>query len=402
MTETNVQIQGPAVRYAVYGVALVAAFAGGMVASTAVQWLRTGQIDSGSPLLTLNDLDLNYIDEVVSKINANYLGDPVDAQAATYGTVRGLVESFDDPYTNYLTPEQSESYFQSANNEFEGVGITLVYRDSTTVIESVLEGQPAEAAGIESGDYINTVNGEEVIGLRPYEVADKIKGESGTEVDIEVYRPSVDDLLSFTVTRASIDLPNIDWEWSEQQSDIAIIRIYRFTEDSVQAFNRRWDEVVDEVVAAGAAGVIVDLRNNPGGYVDSVIYVAEEFLPSGTKIMSEETKGGRQLTSEDNRVGSFETIPVSVMVNRGSASASEIFAAAMQDNERAQVIGTETVGKGVEQKLVELSDGGLLTVVFRRWLTPNGINIDSENPIQPDIMVEEADQQVETALKALE
>lgn len=384
--------------------AITLSYALGILTTQVIQLAsRSAPINSGiSEQVSIEDIDSIYINRVLERLSSEYLGEYPDTETLTYGAIKGIVESMGDKYTSFLDPEESEAYFSSANNEFEGVGIVLGTEDSYTIVETVLEGNPADKAGLLSGDYITDVDEASVIGMSPYEVASLIRGEAGTEVKLTVYRSSTDDTLVFDVERARIDLENLDWEMLDE--NIAHISIYRFTEDSVRAFNQNWDSLVDEVVAAGPDSIVIDLRNNPGGYVDSVRYVAEEFLSNGEVIFAEEYRSGNIANAVDQRSGQFEDIPVVVLVNQGSASASEIFAAAIQDNNRGQVVGLETVGKGVEQKLVQLDDGSLLIVVFRRWLTPDGKNISADDPIIPDILIEntlDEDLQLNKAIELL-
>ena len=376
---------------------IIASFGGGVLSGTLAEGIR------GDVQVNYSErLDAEFMNEVLSQLDETYLGDGIgDSKALTHGAIKGMVASLDDKHTSYLDPAEAEEYFQSANSEFEGIGITLSSEDGITEIETVLDGQPAQSAGLNSGDLIVEVDGVDTTELQAAEVATLIRGEAGTTVKIEVFRPSISERVVFDIVRSRIDLPNIEWELID---DVAVIKIYRFTEDSLQSFVNNWDRTVAEVRQQNPRGVVVDVRNNPGGFVDGVVYVAEEFLPNGQVVLQEETKGGRRLESIDQRTGSFEGLPLVVLVNEGSASASEILAGAVQDNNRGQVVGVSTVGKGVEQRLITLSDESLLIVVFRKWLTPAGRNIDSDHPILPDVIIESipAVGEDEQLVKALE
>ncbi len=337
--------------------------------------------------------DTNFIGTVLNELNRLYLGEIPGSADLTYGVAEGIVNALDDKYTSFLTPEQAQDYLSFNDSAYEGIGVQLGYEEQYTVVVSPLDGYPGQIAGLLPGDFILEVDGEDVTGVRPEIVATMIRGEAGTTVSLFIYRTDTQEAFQVDVLRQKIDLENITYK--ELEEGIYHIDILKFTEGAqgnksgVQVFNSEWDKVVDEIAAESPKGLIVDLRNNPGGYVDSVRYVAEEFLKTGQIIMREQEKGeATERLYHDDRVGVFEDIPVIVLVNSGSASASEIFAAAIRDNYVGKVVGESTVGKGVEQQLVSLNDGSLMLIVFRRWLTAGGQQLTSDNPIVPDVMVE--------------
>lgn len=368
-------------------VVVVAMFATGLLVGLNANQNRT------SGLSQLPD-SLNYqlIQEVYSKIDANYIQDLPQGLQLSQGVIKGIVEGLDDTYSAYLNPKEAEDYLNSTGSNFEGIGVQLGFKEDYTVVETVFEGSPAEKAGLLAKDIITEVNGESVAGLRPEVVATKIRGQAGTTVKLRIFRESLNDFSEFNIVRAQIDIKNIDFQVLED--GIVKINIRKFTErqsgaqSGIQVFNRQWDEVVNQVKALNPKGLIIDMRGNPGGYVESVKYVAEEFLKDGQIIMRERDRNSGETIFKDNRQGQFEGLPVSVIVNEGSASASEILAAAIQQNNLGKIVGQQTVGKGVEQKLIPISDGSLLILVFRSWLTPNGDQISQENPIKPDFEVE--------------
>ena len=232
-----------------------------------------------------------------------------------------------------------------------------------------------------------------------YEVVALIRGPAGTKVVLKLYRPATKKELEVTIIRGSIDIENASYV--SLNDKIAEIKVYKFTEADVNAFNVLWDKAVNEVISSNAKGVVIDLRNNPGGYVSSVEYALGEFFPQNTVVFMEESKSGVRVEHKVNRNGKLLNIPVVVLVNEGSASASEIFAGAIQDLGRGKIVGTTTVGKGVEQKVLPLSDGSLLQVVFQKWLTPKGNNINKKEPITPDYIIEDLEQQNQKALELL-
>lgn len=324
--------------------------------------------------------------EVLSKIRNEYISKDLDEKKMTYGSIRGLVESLDDKYTLFLDPEEKKEYSSQNAGEFEGIGTTLRYNGEYTLIESPIDGFPAQKAGLMAADMIIEVNGEDMHKKRANYVASKILGEAGTEVKIKVFREKDGTTYEKNITRALIDMENIEFKMLD--NGIAQIKILKFTEASEYDFRLLWDKIITEVVSNNPKGIILDLRNNPGGYVDSAVYVLEEFLPSKTEIFSEVNREGEEVQKFTAREGKLLNIPVVVLVNTGSASASEIVTGALQDHKRAQVVGEPTVGKGVEQKVINLSDGSQINLIFKKWLTPNGHFIKPDDSIKPDQIVE--------------
>lgn len=353
---------------------------------------------------------LSSVEQVYQILKTEYIKDVPPINELSRGMVKGMVEALNDKYSAYLSPDEAKEYFASAGAAFEGIGVQLGFDGEYTTVETPIENSPGQKAGLLPGDVVLQVNGEDVKGKRPEIVATKIRGEAGTVVKLQIYRQKETKVLNFDITRAKIDLKNIDYR--EIENDIFVIDIDKFTESEdgmvsgVQVFNKNWDDIVSAIAAQNPQGIIIDLRGNPGGYVDSVKYVAEEFLTTGQIVMREFDRREGETLYRDDRLGKFETVPVTILVDSASASASEILAAALKENNRAKIIGTTTVGKGVEQKLLNLNDGSLLILVFRSWLTPNGRQISAESPIQPDEKVEfakEAGAKYDTQLtKALE
>lgn len=341
------------------------------------------------------DSNSTYYDEeelgiVYEIIKQRYIGSLPEEQKVTDELIKGLVNALDDPYTIYLTPEETEEYKKSRSGDFEGIGVSLSYDGQNTFVETVFEGFPAENAGVMVGDIIIEVDGEDMNKKTPEIVATKIRGEKGTDVKIKIYRESESALKDLIITRDTILVDNISWEKVDENT--ALIDISQFSDESPSAFNKSWDKVKNQInneYGENLDSLIIDLRNNPGGYVVSVKYVLEDFLKNGSVMMQEREKDKEPVIFKDQRKGLFEDTKVVVIVNQGSASASEIFAAAIKENGRGEIIGMKTVGKGVEQEVIDsLPGGGMLFVVFQEWLTPNGNSLDKENPITPDIIVD--------------
>lgn len=346
---------------------------------------------SSAESISIDELGVNQLTEIYGILESTYINDLPLSKEIEYGLIKGLISSLNDPYTNFLTPQEAEIYLDNRQENFEGIGVTLAYNGEYTYIETVLEGLPAFQNGMMSGDIILEVDGEDMTGKIPQLVASKVRGPKGSEVVLKVFRENdlLGESLEFKIIRDTIVVENIMWK--DEGGGIVSIDISQFNGESPDAFNDAWDYTVNEIQSEvpNLTGIIIDLRNNPGGYVDSVRHTLEEFLPLEASLMGEATKTKETTTYRDGRVGAFEDVNIVVLVNEGSASASEIFAAAIQENNRGKIIGMSTVGKGVEQIIIDdFSDGSLFIVPFQKWLTPSGRSITKEDPIYPDIKVD--------------
>ncbi len=345
------------------------------------------------------NVDVNLLWEVWQKLEDEHISSEIDPKNLVYGAVRGMVNSLDDPYTSFLEPTEVSDYKDSNAGEYQGIGATLKQEGSYVGVESPVDKSPAQKAGIKAGDLILKVDEADMFNKSIYDAVSVIRGEAGTSVKLDIFRPSEQKEYTFNIVREKIDIDNIALE--DLGGGYYKIKLYKFTESDIQEFVTMWDTVITELVAKKPVGVVVDLRNNPGGYVSGVEYVLGDFLESGKIALIEESKNGLRNEHIIQRTGRLLNVPIVVMVNSGSASASEIFAGAIQDYGRGKIIGQKTVGKGVEQKLVTLSDGSLLQVVFQKWLTPLGKNISKNDPITPDVIIKDEDITDQKALEVL-
>ena len=299
------------------------------------------------------------------------------------GAIAGMVDSFGDPYTIYLPPVEAASFEDDISGNFSGVGMEVGLRDSLITIISPLPGTPAEKAGLYAGDIITKINGESTEGMRIDQAVRLIRGEEGTVVEFIIFREGETEFLTIPVTRATIDIPTVK---TEIVGDTFILSLYSFNavaETKVQ-------EALDAFVASRSEKLIVDLRGNPGGFLQSAVDIASYFLPAGKVVVKEESgvEGGDQVFRSRNRqLKEFTPQNLVVLVDGGSASASEILAGALHDHGVATIIGSPTFGKGSVQELVELEGGSSLKVTVARWLTPNGVSI-SDGGLTPDILIE--------------
>ena len=332
----------------------------------------------------VEDIDFGMFWEVWGHVEADYVDENADQQAMFHGAMKGMVNSLDDAGTVYFTAEEYQQYQEQSSGSYEGVGMYLGYENGFVIIEQPIKGSPAEASGAKAGDIILKVDGEALDGKSVEEVVMQIRGEAGTQVTITVISKENSagehDLL---MTREEISVPAITWE--QKEDGIAVIEISRFTESTLPVWKSEWNEVVDEVVASGSDVVIVDLRSNGGGFLEAGVYAAEEFLSPGSLVTSQVLP--RQNTDYKYTVmreSNLRGVEVIVLVNEYTASASEIFAGALQKNNRAIVIGERTTGKGTAQQIFELDDGSALKLTIANGVMPDGVVLSHENPIVPD------------------
>ena len=316
-------------------------------------------------------------------LKSNYLND-VDDTVLIEGAIKGMLESLEDPYTNYATPDQASREVQDRTGSFEGIGAVLQPRNraDNTVVEivNVYRGGPASLAGVQRGDVFASVDGTNVEDFTTDEIVDLVRGPAGTDVTIGFRRAGQAEPILLTMTRGKIDIISV--ESTVLPNNVGYVSINTF------ANQRVYDQLaaqLDELQAQGITSLILDLRNNGGGLLDQGIRVADEFLTQGDIVYQRARGVTQRLATADP---AYFDLPMVVLVNGNSASASEIVAGALQDNGRAQVVGEETFGKGVGQSVVSLTDGGQLVYKSFEWLTPDRRSIN-EQGIEPDIQAED-------------
>lgn len=308
----------------------------------------------------------------------------LDEKKQYYGAIKGMVSALGDPYTFFLTPEEHKQSQQDLQGNLEGIGAQLdVQRDTKFIIVvKPLKNSPAEKAGLSKGDIITKVNGESVVGLSLQEVVNKIRGPEGTKVTLTIVRNKAEQTL--TITRAKINIPTIELTYEKKA---AHLKLNQFGEETT----REWDKAVDEIKRKyerkEIVGMVLDLRDNPGGYLDASVYLASEFLPKGEKVVIQEgTSPSDNKTYTVTREGRLLTIPLVVLVNGSSASASEIVAGALKSHSRAKLVGEKTFGKGSVQEVLNLPGDAGIHITIAKWKLPNGDWIH-EKGIMPDIEV---------------
>lgn len=306
--------------------------------------------------------------------------DKLDGQKLFYGSLKGLVEATGDPYSVFMTPEENQEFTTDMSGKFEGIGAEIGLKNEIITIISPLEGMPAEKTGLKAGDQIAKIDGEITAGFSVMQAVNKIRGPKGTSVKLTIFRQGVDKPLEFTIMRSLIVIKSVRAEMTKD--NIFIIRVSSFNDDTENLFY----QAVSEVLVKKPRGIILDLRNNPGGYLSTAISMASYWFKDNTVVMERFGDGSTINHSAVGEAG-LAGIKTVVLVNEGSASASEIVAGALQDYNLATIVGAKTFGKGSVQTLKELSDGSAIKITASKWLTPKGKSIDGAG-ITPDVAVE--------------
>jgi carboxyl-terminal processing protease len=325
------------------------------------------------------------------------------SQDHIWGAIQGLTNSYNDPYTIFLPPEDNKDFEENISGNFEGVGMEIGIKDSALTVISPLKGSPAETAGVKAGDKIITIDGKPAVDLTTDKAVKLIRGPKGTVVKISVLRNGNAKPLNFDITRAVIDIPTID---TEIMGDVFVISLYNFYAQSKTQFN----VALKEFIGSKKHKLILDLRGNPGGYLDAAVDMASWFLPLGKPIVREEF--GENKPESVYRSKGYDifnsNLRMIILIDGGSASASEILAGALQEYNIAKLVGTKSYGKGSVQQLLKVTDDTSLKVTIAKWLTPYGKSI-SDGGLTPDYEVKiseaelkaEKDPQMDKALELL-
>lgn len=383
----------------------------------------TVSIRSLEPPKTLDEsFDFTLFWDVYERVKNQFIGKTeIDAKKMYFGAIGGMVAALGDPYTVFLPPKENKDVKEELAGHFDGIGAQLGVKEKRIVVIAPLKDSPAEKAGVKAGDWIVKVDDKETINWSLPEAVSNIRGQRGTKVKLAVVREGEDKPVDIEITRDTIVVKSVEWTQQEsspsggpaigsettgegreqqearrigeQEKDgkrVAVIKLSRFGEGT----NDEWDNVVAQVLkfkqqnGSAYQGVILDVRNNPGGFLTGAVFIASEFLRDGVVVLQENAKGERQ-TFSVNRLGKLTSEPLVVLINKGSASASEIVAGAMQDRGRAKLVGEKSFGKGTIQEAQDLSEGAGLHITTAKWLTPNGRWVNDTEGLLPDIEVKQ-------------
>jgi carboxyl-terminal processing protease len=341
------------------------------------------------------DENLQAIVQTWETINQDYVEqDKIDRSELSQAAIQAMMEALNDPYSAYLDPQMYQMEVEDTGGKFEGIGAEVSIRDGAVTIVAPYPGSPAEKAGIKAGDVIVAVGGEPVEGLSLLDVIAKVRGPSGTTVELIVMHQGEAEPVQLTVTRGEINVPSVMFEMLD--GNVAYIYITQFGDNT----NSELGAVLEKVQQQNATGIVLDLRNNPGGNLQTVLDVASRFLEPGEVVLSVRYNDGRVEELKANSQNPATDLPMVVLVNVGSASASEVLSGALQDHGRAVIAGQVTFGKGSVNYMVPLADGSAIYITAARWLTPNGKLIEGEG-IQPDYELNPSQDEVQWAVDYL-
>lgn len=340
---------------------------------------------------------LDFLKEV---IDLKYL-EKTDEKTLEENIYKGLLQGLNDPYSVYYTKDEYDALKEETSGSYCGIGALVSQNADTGVITAinVFKGSPAEKAGMKNGDIIYKVEDKEVTGEDLNNVVAKMKGEKDTKVKINVYRTSEKEYIDLEVTRDKVDVPTVEHKMLDKSKGIGYIQITQFEEVTYDQFK----EALDDLKKQGMKSVIFDLRNNPGGLYDTVCEMLDDLLPEGTLVYTKDKDGNKQEKKSD---ANFLDMPMVVLQNENSASASEIFAGAIQDFGAGKIVGTQSFGKGIVQSIIPLSDGSAVKLTVEKYYTPKGVNIHGKG-ITPDVKVEiskdgKKDNQLQKAIEVIE
>ncbi|HEX6976757.1 MAG TPA: S41 family peptidase [Patescibacteria group bacterium] len=345
-----------------------------------------------SRTVPVRNLDFSLFWQVWDTINSSYY-DKSKVQPANlvYGAIKGMVSAVGDPYTLFLPPSDNKISQEDLQGNFSGVGIQIGYKGTNLAVMSPLPGTPAEKAGLKGGDLIVAIKDDNkkinksTTDMTLPEAVEAIRGEAGTKITLAILRTGTDKPFTVDLVREKINVPSVSVSYVGDNESIAQIKLFKFGGETTT----EWQKAVSQINSKNVKGIILDLRNNPGGYLQAAVDLAGEFLPRGSVAVIED-KGGNDKTPYNTTkdTGAFLNAKVVVLVNGGSASASEILAGALRDDRKISLIGEKTFGKGTIQEPQDLPGGSGLHITIAKWLTPNGTWVN-EKGLDPDIEVKE-------------
>jgi len=364
---------------------LILAFAGFFAAGA---WVGVNKIAYRVPQPGTIDFSLFW--DAYNKLQKNFI-DPskIDNQKIVYGAIEGMTKSLGDPYTDFFDPSQAQRFEQDLSGSFNGIGVEIGIKKETLTIIAPLVNTPGQRAGLKPGDIIVRINGQDATQMTTEEAVNLIRGAKGTAVTLNIFREGWNSPKDFRIIRDTISVPTMSWEI--KNNNVAYIKINEFGEMLPSDFKT----AALKILQSPTKKIVLDLRGNPGGYLQVAQEIAGWFLKSGQTVTIEDFGKGKEkqiYKAEGN--ASLVNYPIVVLIDQGSASASEILAGALRDNRNIKLIGEKSFGKGSVQEVVDLKGGSFLKITIAKWLTPKGASI-SEVGLAPDVKISMTDQDIE-------
>jgi len=357
---------------------------------------------------SIDQIDFSMLKKAWDQVATDYVDqDKINKEKMTYGAIEGMVSAIGDPYTEFFNPEDAKKLQEDITGSFEGIGLQMGVKNKQVIAVSPIKGTPAEKSGIRPGDAVIAVDKKPTADIAIDEVVNMIRGPKGTKVVLTISRTGMEGTKDIEITRDTIKVPSMAYEIKETTNGkkIAHITLYQFSDTIYQDFKA----AAINILNANVSGIVLDMRSNPGGLVNQATAIAGWFLDRGQLVLTEQDRNGEKTELNANGPSSFASIPLVVLVNEGSASASEILAGALKDDRKAPIIGMTSFGKGTVQKIVDFDDGSSLKITIAKWYTPSGVRIQ-DTGITPDIKVEmtskdyeqNKDPQLDRALQEIE
>jgi carboxyl-terminal processing protease len=347
----------------------------------------SGSPDAGKPRTPAEIYsDLDLFGEVFDRIRAQYVDVP-DERKLIHAALQGMLSSL-DPHSGYLEPQGYDDMQQDTSGEFGGLGIEVQMEDGVIKVVSPIDNSPASKAGVLPNDLIVQLDGVQVQGMTLDYAVKKMRGPIGTKIKITIQRPGVDKPIDLTLTRDTIAMQAVHWSL---EGDVAVVRLDKFSEQAFPGIQKAVADIWSKRNGVAPKGIVLDLRNNPGGLVDQAVDVADAFLKQGAIVLTRsrlDQESARYNAKPDALDAQLAPVPIVVLINGGSASAAEILAGALQDHKRATLVGTRSFGKGTVQSIISLGDNGAMRMTTARYYTPNNRSIQAAG-IQPDIVIKE-------------
>lgn len=337
---------------------------------------------SSAPETFTQTIDFQLFWDVWKTIKEEYIEEEISDEDLFYGAVSGLVQSLNDPYSVHFDPDLTSEFNKDLEGVFEGVGMEISIKKDRLTIVAPLPGTPAEQAGLRPGDVILQIDGEDTFDLRLDEAVRLIRGPKGSTVVLNVFSVGDDESRDVSVNRATIQVPSITWNTLEEEPGIIHLEIHQFNEKVIPEIRKSLSNVPKESIQ----GIVLDLRNNPGGFLETAVEVASLWVEDSL-IVEQKARNGFSQKHKSHGTAYFKDIPTVVIINQGSASASEIVAGALQDYGKATIVGMKSFGKGSVQDYQMLSDSSSLKLTVAKWFTPNGRSINEEG-IEPDVEID--------------